>query len=140
MSQTIRRSLFLLLLGFAFVSCSGGPTSPSETSITGITWKLRSIQRSGGPTINIPQPERFTLTFGEDLRVAMRADCNVCTGGYELTGSTLKLGLLACTKAYCGVDSPDTEFLKGLEVPVSVSRSGGILKLSAGGTVLTFEE
>jgi hypothetical protein len=73
----------------ALVSCATGPTTPSEIAIPGITWKLRSIQRAGSVTIDIPVPERFTVLFRDDQRAVVRADCNTCTGRYELSGSNL---------------------------------------------------
>jgi heat shock protein HslJ len=121
------------------MSCSG-PTSPSEAEIAGITWKLRSIQRSGASPVNIANPDRFTVRFDDDGRVAVRADCNVCTGGYELDGSALQLTPLACTRAFCGVESPDVQFLNGLQPTVSVSTSDGILRLTAADTILLFVE
>jgi heat shock protein HslJ len=135
------RAAILAVLGFAFVSCSG-PTAPSasDTRITGITWKLRSIQPSGAPAIEIRNPDRFTVLLGGDHRAAVRADCNACTGRYELNGSTLQLGSLACTRAFCGVESPDMQFLDALLPSASVAISGGMLKLSATDTVLLFEQ
>jgi heat shock protein HslJ len=132
-----RASVFVCL---AFtISCSG-PTSPSEAAIAGITWKLRSIQRSGASPVDIANPDRFTVRFDDDGRVAVRADCNVCTGGYELNGSSLQLTPLACTRAFCGTESPDAQFLQGLQPAVSVSTSAGILKLTAGSTILSFAQ
>lgn len=136
----MRGIVLLVLLIFGFISCSDGPTSPSDTGITGVTWRLRSIQRPGAPTIEIRDPERFTMRFGEDLRAAVRADCNVCTGRYQLIGSDLQVSSLACTRAFCGVESPDTQFLRALEPSVSVSRTGATLVLTGAGTVLLFEQ
>jgi heat shock protein HslJ len=132
--------LVIAVLLLALVSCATSPTAPSELVLPGITWKLRSIQRAGFPTIDIPVPERFTLLFTDDQRAVVRADCNTCTGQYELGGPNLQLGPLACTRAFCGADSPDTSFLNALAAEVSVSRNGRTLTLSGAGVVLLFEQ
>jgi heat shock protein HslJ len=134
----MQRATALVLLGFALASCSG-PLSPAETDILGIVWKLRSIQRPDEPTLQISNPDRFTVQFGEDHQAAIRADCNVCTGRYDLNGSTLQLGPLACTRAFCGVESPDTIFLRGLELSISVSTLSDMLKLTSTRGTLVFE-
>lgn len=134
------RMFVIAVLMMALVSCSSGPTAPSETGLAGITWKLRSIQRAGFVTIDIPVPERFTVLFSDDQRAVVRADCNTCVGRYELSGSNLQLGSLACTRAFCGADSPDTSFLNALAVATSASRNGRTLTLSGAGTVLILEQ
>ena len=136
MSRILVIAVFLL----ALVSCASGPTAPSEIGLTGITWKLRSIQRAGSVTVDIPMPERFTVLLSDDHRVVLRADCNTCTGRYELSGSNLSLEPLACTRAFCGADSPDTSFLNALAADVSASRNDRTLTLSGAGMVLIFEQ
>jgi heat shock protein HslJ len=135
-----RQMLVIAVLVLALVSCATGPTTPSEIAIPGITWKLRSIQRAGSVTIDIPVPERFTVLFRDDQRAVVRADCNTCTGRYELSGSNLQLGSLACTRAFCGADSPDASFLHALAVAASAARNGRTLTLSGAGTVLILEQ
>jgi heat shock protein HslJ len=130
--------LVIAVLLLALVSCATGPTTPSEIGLSGITWKLRSIQRAGFVTIDIPVSERFTVLLSDD-RAVVRADCNTCTGRYELSGSNLSLGPLACTRAFCGADSPDTSFLNALAVAASASINGRTLTLIAAETTLTFE-
>lgn len=135
------RLLALILLGAMLVSCSGlNPVAPSQTVITNVFWKLYSFQRSDLPEIEIHNPEQFTVRFGDDGRVAIRADCNNCIGSYELTGQHLRLGVLACTRAYCGSDSLDTEYLRALESATAFSTAEGVLTIKAPGAVLTFRQ
>ena len=134
------RMLVIAVLLSALVSCATGPTTPSEIGVSGITWKLRSIQRAGSVTIDIREPGRFTVLLGDDQRAVVRADCNTCAGQYDLSGSNLQLSPLACTRAFCGADSPDTAFLNGLGVAASASRNGRTLTLSGAEMVLIFEQ
>ena len=127
------RLLALLLLGAMVVSCSG-------TVITNVFWKLSSFQRSDFPEIEIHNPEQFTVRFGDDGRVTIRADCNNCIGSYELTGQHLRLGVLACTRAYCGSDSLDTEYLRAFTPATAFSTAEGVLTIKAPGAVLTFRQ
>ena len=137
--MNMRYSPAIIFLGILLSSCGGtNPLAPSWADITGTTWKLQSIQQSGQPRLDIQNPERLTVTFGTDQRVSVRADCNVCGGGFERTGSMLELGLMACTKAFCGVNSPDTQFLNTLGQSTTVSLVDGNLTIASQDTVLTF--
>jgi heat shock protein HslJ len=133
-----------LLLVTAFVgvlssSCGGGPIAPSEVDIAGTMWRLTEIQQAGGTTIQIQSPDRFTVTFGDEQRVSVRADCNMCAGGYELAGSELRIGPMACTKAYCGDQSSDTQFLTTLSGSATIAWAGENLVISSGNSALVFK-
>ena len=133
---------FLLVTAFVGVlssSCGGGPTAPSEVDIVGTTWHLTEIRQSGGTSPEIQNPDRFTVTFGADQRVSVRADCNVCAGQFELAGSELRIGPMACTKAYCGDQSPDTQFLTTLSANGTIAWAGENLVISSGNTALVFK-
>ena len=48
-----------------------------------------------------PTGATYTLSFSAD-RVSTRVDCNQCSGGYSIAGSTLTIAaLMACTRAAC---------------------------------------
>jgi heat shock protein HslJ len=126
-------------VGILSSACGGGPIAPSEVDIAGTTWRLTAIQQSGGTSVTIQNPDRFTVTFGDDQRVSVRADCNVCAGGYELTGSELRIGAMACTKAYCGDQSPDTQFLTTLSGNATITQTGDVLVVSNGNSALIFK-
>jgi heat shock protein HslJ len=133
--------ILLAFIGVLSAGCaSQSPTAPVDTNILGTTWHLRSIQQAGSAILEIPDPHRYTLLLGEDSRANVRADCNVCSGKYDLTNSSLRLGDLACTRAFCGTNSQDTPFLSALQSTSSVARTGGTFKLEAAGAVLVFVE
>jgi heat shock protein HslJ len=130
-----------ILLGVMVISCGAlSPVAPSRPAITNVTWKLHSLQRSNFPKIDIQNPERFTVSFDDDGRAAIRADCNRCVATYELAGQDLRLRGPACTRAYCGSDSLDTEYIRGLTSSPVFSAAQGVLTIESSGLLLTFRQ
>ena len=59
----------------------------------------------------VADPGSFTAEFGADGRVALKADCNRCSSTYTAGSRNLKVGLMACTRAFCTATAPlDTTF------------------------------
>jgi heat shock protein HslJ len=104
--------LVLLILVVGTVACDESPVSPSE--IVEITWKLESIARVGSALVTVPNPEQFTIRFETNNRVSVRADCNSCTGGYTLDGSSISITQLACTRVACPTPGLDTLYTTAL--------------------------
>ena len=73
-------------------------------------WKAQSLETSAGVTA-IARPENYTVEFRDRGQLAVKADCNTCSGSYTLNGASLQIGPLACTRAFCGAASNDTAFL-----------------------------
>jgi heat shock protein HslJ len=73
-----------------FQACGGEPRSLLE----GPEWRVASI---GDTAVE----EEVTLAFLPDDRVAGRSGCNRFTGGYTLTGESLRFGPLASTMMAC---------------------------------------
>lgn len=113
----MRHTLIVVLLTLLSAACSSSldlPTSPSagggSTSLTADqlagTWELHSIQAAGRGQQARPAGATYTVTF-DGGRVSTRVDCNQCSGGYSIAGSTLTIAeLMACTRAAC----PTMEF------------------------------
>ena len=116
------------------------PLAPLPRDLTGTTWKLQSIRRAGLPAIDIPADRRFTVAFEQDGRLNVRADCNACNGRYQVEGSLLHAGNVACTRAFCGADSPDVDFLRALQSPGTITATDGTLLIDSSGTVLVFSQ
>lgn len=74
-------------------------------------------------------PERYTVQFDADGRLAVRADCNTGFGSYRLDGSCLSLGPVALTRALCPPDSLDQQVLSQLAAVRGVRRDGERLVL-----------
>jgi heat shock protein HslJ len=117
-------------------ACDESPTRPSE--IQGQTWRLVSLQRAGAAPIAVADPSRYTIRFVDAGRVNARSDCNTCGGGYSMTGASVSIGALACTRVFCGAASLDAEYTRALESARSLARSGDELIVQCDGVALRF--
>jgi heat shock protein HslJ len=114
MRQSICRFLLGVAATVALVACDSDPLAPSE--VVGGTWTLVSLQESGAAAVVVDNPPRYTLQLNNEGQMLVRSDCNSCGGSYALKDSSLEVGPLACTKAYCGdasLDAPYTTMLQG---------------------------
>lgn len=114
-----------------------GATARPASALTG-TWQMVSLQKAGQDRQPAPAGVRLTADFGADGNVLLQADCNVCRAGYEAgPDGQLKVGPLACTRAYCSSAPVDTDFA-GLVGAADLARvSGNELALtSAAGSLL----
>lgn len=113
----------LALLAFFAMGCpkTQGPTkntakpnsAPAPVSLNGTEWTLQDL--AGTPALpNV----KATLAFPESGRVAGNGSCNRFTGSAEISGDTIKFGMLASTRMACmdnGVSSQETQYLKALQ-------------------------
>ena len=137
-----RLALFLSLLTLAALGgCSTThqgtpPGSPSPADLTGVTWRLQSLQRTGGTLVLVEAPDRFTLRLEAATgQAGVRADCNSCGGRYALDGSRLDVSALACTLMACG-ESLDGDYLGLLGGATRVNaETGGLVLASDRGTL-----
>lgn len=97
----------VILLSSAFAGCSSSDDDPSP--LLGL-WLLQYFDLNDGADVAVADPSRYTIEFGSDGRVSIKADCNTCGGSYSSDDTTINFGLLACTRAYCGDDSLDGEY------------------------------
>ena len=110
------------------VSCGTDVLGPSE--LRG-EWRLASLVRADHSTTAIPDTLRLTADFGEDDRLGLRADCNVCGASFTLEGDALVTGPFACTRAFCASSPLDGEFVGLLDGRSSVRADGDSLVLSS---------
>ena len=75
----------------------------------------------------------------DDGNAPVRADCNRCTGGYELQGNSLTLGLMACTLAACLPGSLHDDYLKALGSVSTWQRTDSELLLMYDAGALRFQ-
>lgn len=135
-----RRFAAVLLFAALGASCSNdsltAPTSPSQLDGT---WRL-SQMTSGGVVHNEDlNAGRFNVTFSAEILNA-KADCNVCTGLSTLSGDTLAVPPLACTRASCASTPLDTQF-SGMLVGVHTVRiNERLLQLNSPSGELRFEK
>jgi len=130
-------AVFLWLAGpMILASCGDSLVGPSDVQGE---WRLVSLTRQDSSTVLISDPTRFTLRFGDDGRLSVRADCNLCGGPYRLDGESLTSGPLACTKVFCATAPIDSEFVAILDGRLSAERRGSRLILSSQRGSLAFE-
>jgi len=105
----------------------------SLDEITNIKWQWSgSTEVSPASQSVVPDPENYTLVFWPDGTYAIKADCNLGSGGYTLEGNDLTLAPGPITLAYCGPDSLDNQYLSLLSNVTSVSMNNDHLVLGIG--------
>ena len=130
----------------SIAACASSPLAPSSatdtttTTITAATvpgeLKLQSLTRADSTTVAVAEPDRFTVQFLDDNRIAVRADCNRGAGSFSTNGNAVTVGPMAVTKAYCGSDSIDNEFLSLLDgTNVVMVSAASVLLTSARGSL-----
>ena len=78
------------------------------------------------------------MSLADDKAVSVRSDCNRASGRYTTSESTISIGPLASTRAYCASAPIDTDYLLLLSGESTVSISGSILQLSSSRGILEF--
>jgi heat shock protein HslJ len=148
--MSIRHFSFVVIALAVFaVGCSDSPATPTSPSsgsgslaltseqISG-TWTLSAIQLNGQAAQSAPAGATYTLSF-IDGRLSTRADCNICAGGFTLSGNTLNAGpALACTRAACPTMAFESAYTGILTGEHSVALSGNTLTLSSARGTLSF--
>jgi heat shock protein HslJ len=107
-------------------------------SLVGVTWNLQEI-RGGSSPATPSDPSAYTLTFGDDGRVAVRADCNQGSGDYQVSGSQITISAVAMTRVACPPGSLFDQFTLGIEGATSFTFAEGQLLLALpndGGTLV----
>jgi heat shock protein HslJ len=131
-----------IVLVAAIITLSSCSTSTSvkedEMALPSGTWALTRIEPHDGVAISVSDPSRYTVEFHDDNSVHIRADCNLCNGGYENKGTHIELGLLACTLAACPPQSLADSFLDALSSATTHELSKGELLVAYPDGVLRF--
>ena len=133
--RVTRSAALLCLLAGGLTSCDDGGFGPSR--VTGVEWRLESLQRPDGAVLQV-DPGRYTLSLDTDGRLGVRSDCNSCFGSYALSGSSLTVAALGCTRAYCGDDSLDQPYVRALQSARSVNGDDSRLVVSGTEGTLRF--
>ena len=113
---------------------SGGDSSGAAASLAG-EWRL--VELEGQPpvasgTIGGAPSLRFMT---DSLQVGGSTGCNVLSGSYEASGSTLRFGTLITTKRACvdaDANAQEARFARALERTDGFAIEGSRLTLSSG--------
>jgi heat shock protein HslJ len=149
--MTGRFGAAILTLGLAACGVSDGTSLPGaptmggskaavSNSIPGGTWRLVAIREKGSDRVTVVDPQAFTVEFGADGRVQLRADCNRCSATYTAGSRNLAVGLMACTRAFCVATTPaDTTFTALVGSAQTWTVSNDVLELASDGGALRFQ-
>ena len=86
----------------------------------------------------MPDRATYTLTLA-DGRMSTRADCNMCSSTFSLSGQTLTVAeAMACTRAACPTMAFESVYTSMLAGASAVVQSGTTLVLTSPRGVLTF--
>ncbi|UCG23825.1 MAG: META domain-containing protein [Chloroflexota bacterium] len=81
--------------------------------LTGAVWQWESIVTPVESFEN-PNPEQYTVRFGEDGAVNVKAGCNLASGSYTADESGFAIDLGPATLAECGPESLSSDFIQAL--------------------------
>jgi len=113
----------------------------SQPPLGGTSWVLERFQSMDDTTLTPAANTRYALTFGNDGRVTVQADCNRGQGTWQSTdGAALAIGPVALTRAQCPPSPLQERFVRDLGLVRSyVVRDGRLhLSLAADGGIYTF--
>lgn len=132
-SGRFARVLIVFVCALVPVACSDAVTGPSD--LEGGPWRLQSMELDGADAFTPEDRSRFTVEFGADGSLGVRADCNQCGGSYTLSGGKMTVGPLACTLIACPTNRGQ-EFASLLQGATEVELEDGELEIeSPGGTL-----
>ncbi len=135
-------------VGFSLAACKGGSGSmgrdtpaamarpaapaaaPVETAspLAGTAWQwIRFV--TPVETITADDPTHYTIAFGVDSSLTVRADCNRGRGRYAADGGKLTFSPIALTRMGCPPGSLDTRFAAELQRVAVYSVRGDTLLL-----------
>jgi putative lipoprotein len=83
--------------------------------LTGAVWQWENIVTPLESYEN-PTPEQYTVRFGEDGTVNIKADCNMASGAYTTDENGFAIEVGPVTLAECGPESFSGEFIQALGV------------------------
>ncbi len=139
------RNPFLTASLLTISACAGTGTvqtgSPAADPLAGTQWQLVDIQYMDDTVLKPDAAGKYSLRFGTDGSVSIKADCNMLGGGYTFTSpSGLAFGPLRSTMAFCGEKSLYDRFTKDMPFVRSfVIKDGNLhLALMADGGIYQF--
>ena len=123
----------IVALGMALIACSARAPVLAERStnpqlVLDKTWQWVATV-TPVETIEVPDPERYTLFLPDGDGAKIRFDCNRGGGQYELSTGKISFGPLISTRMACPEDSLDIPFMRDLDRVVSFFVESGSLYL-----------
>ncbi len=124
-----RGAIGLALVWLGAFGCQSGAPAASSTAtflLGGTTWRAAEIE--GRAT---DAEVASTLTFEGDQRVSGSTGCNRYTAPLSVTGTSIRLGVIAMTRRACPppVTDQETRFIAALEAARGYRQEGDVLWL-----------
>ena len=131
-------AILLLASPLVFASCDDNPLGPSDLEGE---WRLRSVTRSDGTTLTVPNegPTRYSVRFEADGDIALKVDCNGCGSTYRISDDSLTAGPFACTLILCAGDQAPSDFVHVLDGRSSLDLDGNRLTVTSDRGKAVFE-
>ena len=89
------------------------PETVIDPRLTEITWQWTSFT-DPLQAFDLPDPENYTIEFGEDGVVQIKADCNMASCSYNLENSRITITIGPMTQAACPPGSLSDQFIQDL--------------------------
>jgi len=128
MKKTIFVSLFVLSAILLSACGSGLPKDMLDT-----TWEWQQlIETAPAAQSMVADSENYTIVFTDDELYSAKADCNMLSGGYEVSGDSLTLLPGPSTMAMCPPESSHDLYVGLLAQVDGYELDGGKLILTFG--------
>ena len=106
--------LLTAMIVFLLTSSAVAGGAPEASEIIRIEWKWQQTLYNNDTEVVPDDPDRYTVTFGPDGKIHLRADCNRGGGRYSVDGKNIIIELAHTTRAMCPPDSLEQTFIKNL--------------------------
>jgi heat shock protein HslJ len=99
-------------------------------ALTGVLWEWQDFRGGNDEVIAPDHPERYTVTFLPDGKLAIQADCDRAIGRYTVEGPQLDLEVAGVTRMLCPEGSLMDRFVRDLDEASSHVFSDGMLHIA----------
>ncbi len=131
------KMLLINLSGGGAMKFSGASSSDSATVLENTLWRWQSINDRKDEII-VDKPENYQIQFNPNGELGVKADCNGGGGTYKIKDDKLLISSIIRTQVFCGEQSLDGRFVKGLESARTFRVSGNFLFIESETGTLKF--
>jgi len=111
---------------------------PAGPNIAGTSWFWRSFIKPDGSQTTITEYDNYVLEFLTGGQVSILADCNKGSGTYRTSGTQITIQVTATTKASCGAESLDNQYINLLNGSFAYAVQNGVLSLFSNDGTMNF--
>ena len=105
----------------------------TPAGLPGTSWKVMNYNNGKEAVVGLLTGSEISLNFGTDGRLSGNAGCNTYNGGYEASGTALKVGPLVSTQMACdqpaGVMEQEQQYLAALQNSATYEIAGDTLTI-----------